>query len=64
MKDHETSQRIFQRKREAIEQSGAEVVATSCPACIIQLKNGLRGQVAVKHVAELLREAIAPEPSA
>lgn len=57
VKDYETSQRIFQRKREAIEQSGADVVATSCPACMIQLKNGLRGRVAVKHVAELLNDA-------
>lgn len=63
VKDYETSQRIFQRKREAIEQSGAEVVATSCPACMIQLTNGLRGQVAVKHVAELLRDAAASERS-
>jgi FAD/FMN-containing dehydrogenase/Fe-S oxidoreductase len=62
VKDYETSQRIFQRKREAIEQSGAEVVATSCPACMIQLNNGLRGRVTVKHVAELLRESVAPEP--
>jgi FAD/FMN-containing dehydrogenase/Fe-S oxidoreductase len=61
VKDYETSQRIFARKREAIEQSGAEVVATSCPACMIQLKNGLRGRVAVKHVAELLNDASAGE---
>lgn len=57
IKDYATSQRIFARKRRAIEQSGADVVATSCPACLIQLKNGLRGRVAVKHVAELLNEA-------
>jgi len=61
VKDYETSMRIFERKRQAIEQSGADVVATSCPACMIQLKNGLRGRVAVKHVAELLNEAPADE---
>jgi Fe-S oxidoreductase len=32
-------------------------VATSCPACMIQLKNGLRGEVEVRHIAELLQEA-------
>ena len=54
LKDYDTSQKIFDRKRRAIEESGADVVATSCPACMIQLKNGLRGNVAVKHVAELM----------
>ena len=40
-----------------IEQSGAETVATSCPACMIQLSNGMRGRVAVKHVAQVLNES-------
>ncbi|WP_447971334.1 FAD-binding and (Fe-S)-binding domain-containing protein [Nitrospira sp. M1] len=57
VKDYETSQKIFDRKRNAILDSGAQTVATSCPACMIQLKNGLRGTVAVKHIAELLDEA-------
>jgi Fe-S oxidoreductase len=57
VKDYETSQKIFERKRAAIRDSGAQVVATSCPACMIQLKNGLRGEVEVRHIAELLNEA-------
>ncbi len=57
VKDYDTSQQIFERKRTAILDSGAETVATSCPACMIQLKNGLRGAVSVKHVAELMDEA-------
>jgi FAD/FMN-containing dehydrogenase/Fe-S oxidoreductase len=57
IKDYDTSQKIFERKRRNIEESGAETVATSCPACMIQLSNGLRGRVAVKHVAQLLNEA-------
>jgi Fe-S oxidoreductase len=57
VKDFETSQRIVERKRLAIEQSGAEVVATSCPACMIQLRTGLQGVAEVKHVAQLLKEA-------
>jgi Fe-S oxidoreductase len=56
VKDYETSQRIFERKRRAIEESGAEVVVTSCPACMIQLKNGMRGQVKVQHIAEVVLE--------
>ena len=57
VKDFETSQRIVLRKRQAVEQSGAEVVATSCPACMIQLRTGLQGTAEVKHVAQLIQEA-------
>jgi len=57
VKDFETSQHIVERKRRAVEQSGAEVVATSCPACMIQLQTGLPTDVQVKHVAQILRES-------
>jgi Fe-S oxidoreductase len=56
VKNYETSQDIFKRKKRAIQQSGAQVVATSCPACMIQLKNGLRGIAEVKHIAQIMRE--------
>jgi len=57
VKDYDTSQKIFERKARAVEQVGAEVVATSCSACMIQLKNGLAETVEVKHVAQLLNDA-------
>ncbi|NGZ60505.1 MAG: FAD-binding oxidoreductase [Nitrospira sp. LK265] len=57
IKDYDTSQKIFERKARAIAQTGADVVATSCPACMIQLKNGVGDSVQVKHVAQLLQEA-------
>ncbi len=57
IKDYATSQKIFDRKARAITQTGANVVATSCPACMIQLKNGVGDSVQVKHVAQLLQEA-------
>jgi len=57
VKNYDTSQRIFERKRRNIEQTGADTVATSCPACMIQLNNGLRGAVKVKHIAQVLQEA-------
>ncbi len=60
LKDPATASAIFERKRRAIQESGADVVATSCPACMIQLKNGLRGRVEVKHVAQLLSEGYGP----
>ena len=58
VKDYETSQKIFQRKKLAIRDSQAEVVATSCPACMIQLKNGLPEKTLVKHIAQVLLENI------
>ncbi len=62
VKNYETSQEIFQRKRRAIERSGAQLVATSCPACLIQLKNGLDEKIQVKHIAEVMREnAVIPK---
>jgi Fe-S oxidoreductase len=57
VKDYDTSQQIFERKRAAIRASGADIVATSCPACMIQLKNGLRGEVEVRHIAEVLSQS-------
>jgi Fe-S oxidoreductase len=56
IKNPEQSAEIFERKRRGIEASGAEIVATSCPACMIQLKNGLKGKAAVKHIAQILLE--------
>ena len=56
VKNYETSQEIFQRKKRAIEESGAQLVVTSCPACLIQLKNGLGEKTQVKHIAEMMRE--------
>ncbi len=54
VKDYETSQKIFQRKKTAIQNSQAKIVATSCPACMIQLKNGLPKETSVKHIAQVL----------
>ncbi len=56
IKNPEQSAEIFKRKRQGIKDSGAEIVATSCPACMIQLKNGLKDSVQVKHIAQVLLE--------
>jgi len=56
VKNPKQSAAIFERKRRGIEESGAEIVATSCPACMIQLQNGLKGKVEVKHIAQLMNE--------
>jgi Fe-S oxidoreductase len=57
VKDFDTSQRIVARKRQAVESSGANLVATSCPACMIQLRTGLPAAVEVKHIAQVLQES-------
>ncbi len=57
VKDYDTSRKIFERKARAIVQTGANVVATSCPACMIQLTNGVGNSVQIKHVAQLLQES-------
>ena len=57
VKDFDTSQRIVARKRQAVESSGAKLVATSCPACMIQLRTGLPAGVEVKHIAQVLQES-------
>ena len=63
VKNPDLSQRIFERKRRAIEGSGASVVATSCPACMIRLRAGLPDDVRVAHVAQLADEAERRMPS-
>ena len=57
VKNFDLSQQIFERKRRAIAASGADVVATSCPACMIRLRAGLGDGVRVAHVAQLADEA-------
>jgi FAD/FMN-containing dehydrogenase/Fe-S oxidoreductase len=61
VKDPDLSNRIFARKQRAVEASGAEVVATSCPGCMIRLRAGLPGAVRVAHVAQLADEAEATD---
>lgn len=63
VKNPDLSDRIFARKRRAVEASGAGVVATSCPACMIRLRTGLSNDIRIAHVAELADEAEAPTPS-
>ncbi len=56
IKNPRQSAAIFERKRRGIEESGAEIVATSCPACMVQLQNGMKGKIKVKHIAQVINE--------
>jgi len=58
---YELSSAVGARKRAAILQLGAEVVATACPACMLQLTDLLSkggDPVRVKHVIELFAETL------
>ena len=57
---YDLAQRMAARKAESIANTRAEVVATACPGCILQLQtivaeHGLNRDV--RHVVELLDEA-------
>lgn len=55
--NYELSMEIAGKKAENIKRSGADVVATACPGCIVQLKDGLHRagiKTEVKHIVELL----------
>jgi glycolate oxidase iron-sulfur subunit len=60
---NEMSMQILERKMESVNSTGADVIATANPGCILQLRAGARlhgkGQRVV-HVVELLDEAYKP----
>lgn len=58
---YDYSRKIGQRKRDNIVDSGAEVVTTSCPACMMQLEDVLSHNgdpVKVKHTMEIYAESL------
>jgi len=51
--------RVLQRKIDNVERTGANLLVTSCPACIVHLRFGIRQRglpVRVCHIAELVAE--------
>jgi glycolate oxidase iron-sulfur subunit len=55
------SREILARKMGRIVDTGAEMIATACPACLIQLADGSRWKglgKPVRHVIQLLAERI------
>jgi glycolate oxidase iron-sulfur subunit len=54
---YELSRKVLKRKMDNVEKTGANLLATSCPACIIHLSYGVRQRglpVRVCHIAELI----------
>jgi len=66
LQHYETSAAIGRRKRDNIARSGCRVVATGCPACILQITDMLSQagmRVNVKHPVEIYAEGLpADEP--
>ncbi len=61
LKHYDLSKKIGQTKVAAILKTGAEIVATSCPSCKMQLEDMLRREgsgVKVYHTIELLNESL------
>jgi len=58
---HDLSMAVLERKMNNIRATGAAIVVTCCPACIIQLRYGARRfdvPVEVVHLSEMLRRAV------
>lgn len=59
LQHYDYSSKIGQRKRDNIAASGAKVVATNCPACMMQLEDALsrnHDQTQVRHTMQIYAE--------
>ncbi len=62
---YDQSMAVLDRKMENLKKTEAEILATECPGCLIQLRYGVKRAglaVRVAHISELVREAGSPEP--
>jgi len=53
----EISAEILKKKLDNVEASGADILVTDCPGCVLQLRGGMDkrgGRVRVMHIAELM----------
>jgi len=58
---YEQSMKVLDRKMEMVKKTGADILATECPGCIIQIGYGARRaglKTRVVHLSELVREII------
>ncbi len=59
----EISAEILKRKLDHVEATGAEVLVTDCPGCVLQLRGGLdkrpsSNKIQVKHIAEVIADTL------
>ncbi|MBC7328139.1 (Fe-S)-binding protein [bacterium] len=55
---YDTSRAVGKHKRDRVLESGAEMVATNCPSCIMQLRDILPKKVKVLHTVEIIEKAL------
>ena len=61
---YDLSMKILERKIENVQNTGAEILTTSCPSCMTQLSYGLReaeSPIKVLHPVQLLEKALVQE---
>jgi len=57
----EISAEILKQKLDSVEKSGAELLVTDCPGCVLQLRGRMDrrgGGIKVKHIAEAVAERV------
>jgi iron-sulfur cluster protein len=55
----EISSEILRQKLDHVEDSGADILVTDCPGCVLQLRGGMdkrKRRVQVRHIAEVVAE--------
>ncbi len=55
----EISSEILSRKIDHVEASGADVLVTDCPGCVLQMRGGMnkrKGPIQVQHIAEIVAD--------
>ncbi|MBI4773822.1 MAG: (Fe-S)-binding protein [Deltaproteobacteria bacterium] len=58
---YDLAMKVLDRKMDNVEKTGAEVVVTSCPACMVQLAYGARKRnlpVRVRHISSCIADAL------
>jgi len=63
---YEQSMKVLERKMEMVKKTGAHILATECPGCMIQLSYGARRAglgTRVVHLSELIREVYQGPPA-
>jgi iron-sulfur cluster protein len=59
----ELSAELLKKKLDAVAETGADLLVTDCPGCVLQLRGGMDkrgGMVRVRHIAEAVAEAQDP----
>ena len=62
---YQQSMQILDRKMQNLKKTGADILTTECPGCMIQLSYGVRRSglaTKVVHISELMRDALKNKP--